>query len=156
VLDADFDPNAAIKRNATAILRQRMLRGLSVGNLFNVLLDTTDFIQRLPGRLSAVLEVLSERDMKLKVDAIDEEYLLKGMHKVANRITAGLVLAALIIGAALLMRVETSFTILGYPGFAILLFAAAAAGGFLLVARIFIQDHRHENEITEHGRKRRI
>ena len=53
---------------------------------------------------------------------------MEGFQKVANRITVGLILAALIVGAALLMRVETTFRILGYPGLAILCFLAAAGG----------------------------
>ena len=46
--------------------------------------------------------------------------MLEGLQKIANRITLGLLLAALIIGAAMLMRVETTFRILGYPGLAML------------------------------------
>src|SRR5262249_34835150 len=41
----------------------------------------------------------------------------------------GLVLAALIVGAALLMRVPTNFQLFGYPGLAMICFLAAAAGG---------------------------
>ena len=53
-----------------------------------------------------------------------------------------LVLAALIIGAALLMKVETAFRLFGYPGIAMLCFLGAAAGGFWLVISIFVQDYR--------------
>lgn len=45
----------------------------------------------------------------------------------ANRITLGLVLAALIVGAALLMRVETTFRLFGYPGFAMSSWSRRAA-----------------------------
>ena len=54
---------------------------------------------------------------------------MEGFQKVANRITLGLVLAALIIGAAMLMRVETTFRILGYPGLAIIFFSSPRAAG---------------------------
>jgi ubiquinone biosynthesis protein len=50
------------------------------------------------------------------------------------------VLAALIVGAALLMGVPTSFVIFGYPGLAILLFLGAAAGGLALVFTILMND----------------
>jgi hypothetical protein len=63
---------------------------------------------------------------------------MEGLEKIANRITAGIVLAALILGAALLMRVETSFRIVGYPGLAMLFFLAAVAGGVWLVVRIVV------------------
>jgi hypothetical protein len=36
--------------------------------------------------------------------------------------------------------VETDFHVMGYPGFAILCFIAATAGGCVLLANIFMQD----------------
>jgi hypothetical protein len=53
-----------------------------------------------------------------------------------------LVLAALIIGAALLMRVPSEFTILGYPGLAIICFLLAAGGGFGLLWHICFYDQK--------------
>jgi hypothetical protein len=72
---------------------------------------------------------------------------MEGLQKVANRIATGLVLAALIVGAALLMPVETSFRLFGYPGLAILLFLAAAIGGMWLVATILINDIRAKRRL---------
>jgi hypothetical protein len=40
------------------------------------------------------------------------------------------------------MRVPTSFTILGYPGFAMLFFLAAGCGAILLLAQIIVTDVR--------------
>ena len=62
--------------------------------------------------------------------------------KIANRITTGIILAALIMVASILMQIQTSFRIFGYPGLAILCFLAAAVGGFWLVFNIFVQDHK--------------
>jgi len=67
---------------------------------------------------------------------------MEGMQKVANRIALGVVLAALIVGAALLMDVPTTFQIFGYPGIAMLLFLAAAAGGAALAISILANDIR--------------
>jgi hypothetical protein len=65
---------------------------------------------------------------------------MAGFQKVANRITMGLVLAALIVGAAMLMQVPTSFRIFGYPGLAMLFFLVAALGGIILVVNILFKD----------------
>jgi ABC-type polysaccharide/polyol phosphate export permease len=67
---------------------------------------------------------------------------MEGFQKIANRITTGIILAALIMGASILMQVQTSFRIFGYPGLAILCFLAAAVGGFWLVFNIFVQDQK--------------
>ena len=52
----------------------------------------------------------------------------------------GLILAALIVGAGLIMDVPTDFQLLGYPGLAILFFLAAALGGAALVFTIWKND----------------
>jgi len=74
---------------------------------------------------------------------VDAKMVVEGIQKIANRITTGIVLAALIIGASLLMQVQTSFRIFGYPGLAILCFLAAATGGFFLIISIFVQDNKN-------------
>ena len=78
----------------------------------------------------------------MNVKTKDTDLFLNGFQKVANRITSGLILAALIIGAALLMQVKTAFTLFGYPGLAMLCFMAAATGGFYLVISIFLHDFK--------------
>jgi ubiquinone biosynthesis protein len=65
---------------------------------------------------------------------------MAGFQKLANRITLGLLLAALIIGAAMLMRVDTSFRILGYPGLVIIFFLLVAGGGIALMLTILLKD----------------
>ncbi len=145
-LDPEFDPNAAIQRNAAEILRQRMRQQLSPANLFSSMLDANELMQRLPRRLNTILENLAENEFKIHVDAIDEAHLMSGLQKIANRITLGLVLAALIIGAAMLMRVETRFRIWGYPGLAMLCFLGALAGAVLLMLNILLYDERSDKK----------
>ncbi len=136
----DFDPNASIRRNAAQIMQQRLLKSLSPGNLFSGVLELKDLVQRLPARLNKIIDAIANNEMKISVDAIDEKTLVLGFQKVANRITVGLIIAALIIGAAMMMRVETSFRIWGYPGLAILLFLAAAGAGVFLLINILFYD----------------
>jgi predicted unusual protein kinase regulating ubiquinone biosynthesis (AarF/ABC1/UbiB family) len=136
----EFDPNASIRRNAAQIMQQRLLKSLSPGNLFSGVLELKDLVQRLPARLNKIIDAIANNEMKISVDAIDEKTLVLGFQKVANRITVGLIIAALIVGAAMMMRVETSFRIWGYPGLAILLFLAAAGAGVILLINILFYD----------------
>jgi hypothetical protein len=99
-----------------------------------------DFLEYLPLRINRILDTVASNGLEVKVDAIDEKLLMEGFQKVANRITVGLILAALIVGAALLMKVETSFRILGYPGLAMLFFIVAAGVGLVLVFDILLHD----------------
>ncbi|HEU5251618.1 MAG TPA: AarF/ABC1/UbiB kinase family protein [Thermoanaerobaculia bacterium] len=140
ILDPTFDPNASVRKNAAELLQRRMRKSASPANLYANLLEAKDFVQKLPGRVNKVLDILANNQLRLDVDAVDERLLIDGLHKIANRISLGLILAALIVGAALLMQVPTRFQILGYPGLAILLFLAAAFGGVWLVVSILVRD----------------
>ena len=139
-LDPTFNPNASIRRNAAEIMRDHLLKSASPGNMFSGILELKEFMERLPGRVNKILDTVANNQLEVKVDAIDEARLMEGFQKVANRITLGLLLAALIIGAAMLMHVETSFRILGYPGLAIIFFLLAAGGGIALMLTILLKD----------------
>lgn len=142
ILAPDFNANEAIRENALQLVRQRMWKGESLAGLFKTAQAFKDFAAHFPLRAGRILDLVAENRMRVEVDAIDEQYLMQGFQKIANRITLGLVLASLIIGAALLVRVETSFRLFGYPGLAILLFLAAAAGIALLAFTIVFRDDR--------------
>lgn len=143
-LDPGFKPTESIKRNLGEIMAARIREDLTRGNLFGSLLEAKNFAAGLPARLNRVMENLGRRDFELTVKSPETDELLAGMRKIANRIAAGVVLAALIVGAALLMRVETAFTLWGYPGLAMLCFVAAAAGGAWLVVTTFWSDSREQ------------
>jgi len=76
----------------------------------------------------------------MKIHALDEKQLMSGFQKVANRITMGLIIAALFISAAMLMSIPSGFTILGYPGLAIMTFILALVGGIVMGIRILFKD----------------
>src|SRR5262249_22353607 len=124
------------------ILNTRMKSMLTEGKIFSSLLDVKQFAGALPSRLNKILDAIGNAELNVKVKPAETRFLHESAQKVANRITTGLVLAALIVGAALLMQVPTSFRIFGYPGLAIIFFLVAALGGFALVLNIMWQDHK--------------
>jgi len=139
-LDPQFNPNESIRRHSTTILRRRLVKSITPGSIYAGILDAKELIQHIPGKISKILDHVAENNIRVKVDAIDEAKLMSGFQKVANRITVGLILAALIVGAALLMQVPTSFKMWGYPGLAMIFFLMAAAGGVVLLFRIIFYD----------------
>ena len=142
VLDPEFDVNASMRENATDLMRRRMWKSATPANLWSSALEVREFAEKLPGRVNRILDALACNDLRLKVEVIDHGSIIEGLQKVANRIAVGLILAALIVGAAMLMRVQTEFTILGYPGLAMLLFMAAAGGGFWMAWNVLVGDVR--------------
>jgi ubiquinone biosynthesis protein len=142
ILAPDFDPNESIRRNASHILNRRMKSVLSEGKLFSSLLEAKQFVGALPSRLNKIFDAIGNAELNVNVKPAETRFLMEGFQKVANRITTGLILAALIIGAALLMRVQTTFQLFGYPGLAMICFLIAGGGGFWLLLNILWQDHK--------------
>lgn len=141
LLAPNFQPNRYIREEAARIAQDQMNSAWSPSALFSKLMSLRDTLERVPRAVDRVLETVEETGgVRLDVQAFDEERLLAGLQKIANRITAGLVLAALILGAALLMQVPSDLQLFGYPAFAIVLFLGAAIGGCVLVWNIFRSD----------------
>ncbi len=140
-LDPEFSPSEAIERHATEIMQTRMKP--SRDRLFAAALEAREFMEELPGRVNKVMDAAANGELTLKIDAFDEKELLTGLQQLANRITMGLVLAALIIGAAMLTRVQTEAEIFGYPAVAIVCFVLASLGGAALLWSIAMGDRRN-------------
>ena len=140
ILDPTFDPNASIRRNAAEITSTRMARETSQGNVVNTLLELKDFTVHLPARLNRIMDSLANAELEVKVRATDAKMVVDGIEKVANRVTKGILLAAIIIGAALMMRIETHWSYFGYPGLAMSCFLGAAVGAVALLYNIYAED----------------
>jgi predicted unusual protein kinase regulating ubiquinone biosynthesis (AarF/ABC1/UbiB family) len=139
-LDPSFEPAAIIRHRAMEILQRNLLQSVTPTNLIGGAVELKEFVEKLPGRVNKILDTIGNNEFKVDVNAIDEKIVMEGLQKVANRIALGLVLAALIVGASLLMRIETSFRILGYPGFAMIFFLIAAIAGMALAGSIIMTD----------------
>ena len=139
-LAPNFDPYEAIRKSAIPLVLKMMRQGASPAALLGRLLEVNEFANQLPGRVNKILDRVADNRLEFRVRSFDEQEVVQGFQKVANRIAHGLVVAAMIVAAAMLMGIETRFQILGYPGFAILLFLAALAGGLALVWDIMRHD----------------
>jgi ubiquinone biosynthesis protein len=139
-LDPAFDPNAAIQDETADLMRRKLLRAASPANIRSAAMEAKEFAERLPGRVNKVVDALAEGKLTLNIEGIDEQNIMRSVQKLANRLTTGLVVAALVIGAALLMRIETDTRLFGYPALAIVLFLLAAAAAFCVLISIVLSD----------------
>jgi len=114
----------------------------SLSGMLSAAIEARNFAEQLPGRVNRAMDALASGRFELRVDAFDETAFLRGLHRMANRVATGLVLAALIVGAALLSNVRTNARIAGYPAVAFVLFMVAAVGGLHLVVSILVGDRR--------------
>jgi hypothetical protein len=112
--------------------------------VYQALLESADFVERMPERLNKFADLVANNRLKVEVDAFDERRFIAGMQKIANRITTGLVLAAMIIGASLMMHLPQERKIFGYPAVAFVFFLVAAVASGVLLWRITFHDEPEE------------
>ncbi|HEV2696234.1 MAG TPA: AarF/UbiB family protein [Verrucomicrobiae bacterium] len=146
ILSPDFNPNASVRRNVAEIMATRIKKSASPGHMFGAFLEMKDFIGNLPGRVNKILDAVGNSDLEVNVRTPDAHHLLNGFEKIANRVTTGIILAALIVGAALMMRVNSTFQIMGYPGIAMVCFLIATGGSAWLVIGILWKDYKDKNK----------
>jgi predicted unusual protein kinase regulating ubiquinone biosynthesis (AarF/ABC1/UbiB family) len=146
ILDPSFDPNASIRRNVNELMTRRMRQQATQGSVLSSLLEMKEFVSGLPARVNRLMDTITDSRFEVKVKAMDAKEIMGGLQKIANRITSGIVLAALIMGASTLTQTKTEFQMFGYPGLAMICFLGAAAGGFWLVISIFIQDRERRRK----------
>jgi ubiquinone biosynthesis protein len=139
-LDPTFAPAEAIRENVRSILRSGL--AASPGDVITAALDAKEFTAQLPRRANRIMDSLADGELRIRVDAIDEERLHTVLQRLANRMTLGVVIAATILGASLLAQVPTDHRILGYPAVAIVLFIVAILGGVALAAWIVVTDRK--------------
>lgn len=103
-LDPGLDVNEAIRRNGGDLLARRVRKTMTTGSVFSAVLEAREFAEKLPGRVNRVLDALAASELKLKVEINDHGEILDGLQKIANRISLGLIVAAVILAAALILR----------------------------------------------------
>ena len=143
-LDPNFDPAAAVRAHLTALLRSGL--ALSAAGVMSAALEAKEFTANLPRRGNRILDALAEGELTVRVHAIDEERLHTVLHRVANRLTIGIIVAATVLGAALMMRVPSDNQILGYPVVAMAFFVFAVLAGAALAAWVLLTDRRVARE----------
>ncbi len=143
-LDPTFDPAAAVRDSLVSLLRSGL--NVSAAGVMSAALEAKEFTANLPRRGNRILEALSEGELSIRVHAVDEERLHTVLHRVANRLTFGLVIAATVLGAAMMMRVPSEHQVLGYPAVAMGFFVFAMLGGGGLIAWVLLTDRRVARE----------
>ena len=146
ILSPNFNPSAAVRRNVAEIMTTRMRKAVTPGHLLGSFLEMKDFVGGLPERVNKILDVVGNSKLEVIVKTPDARHLLNGFEKIANRVTTGIILAATIVGAALMMRINSSFQIFGYPGIAMICFLIALTGSGWLVLGILWKDYKDKRK----------
>lgn len=151
-LDSDYDPQQVIRDYAEQLMAQKLAQKFHPRNFYPALLDLNQLALDLPHRVREILETTAGGKLSFGIKLTQAEEFLAGMHKIANRITIGVVIAALLVSSSMMMRVPTNFSIFGYPGLAVIGYVLASAAAFYLIVSTFLLDRRDREKAKYKGR----
>ncbi len=112
------------------IFRQQLLGNNPMQALLKTGLELKQLALKAPRQVEFLLDQLSNRTFRLDIQLQDLDALLATLENVANRLTSGLIIGALIIGAAFISTKQSSSELLLLSNG---LFAAASLLGLWLV-----------------------
>lgn len=141
-LDPRLDVKRVVERHLEHVMRERLKKSLSPSNIASELIEVQALLREAPRKVSDLLSLLAENRMQVRVEGLADSALMESLQKIANRISAGLVTAALIVASAMMMRVDTRHHLFGYPAIAMLLFLVAAGLGLAIVLSALFRDRK--------------
>ena len=141
-LDRDVSMKNLLRGHMESLFTARMKSSLDLGRMATDALDLQELLREAPPRLSVLLRTLADNRFKVHVAGLEEARLIEGLQKVANRITAGVIAAAMIVGASMIMRIRTDHQIFGYPALALVMFVIAVGLGTALIVASLVTDRR--------------
>ena len=136
-LEPQLDTRAVVENHLRQVMQQQALASLSPANVASEWLDLQELARHTPQHMAAILRTLAENRLRVRVDGLEESRMMESLQKIANRIATGVIIAALVIGAALSARLTGGTTWLGLPVLsAIFLTVAAILGAGLILSAL--------------------
>jgi predicted unusual protein kinase regulating ubiquinone biosynthesis (AarF/ABC1/UbiB family) len=142
VLDPAMDVRDLVESHLQSIMRAQLRRSFSSANLATEALEVQALLRDAPRKISDTLSLLAENRLQVRLDGLENSRLMENMQKIANRIAAAVVTAALLVSSAMLMRVETPTRLFGSPALAVVLFLVAAVLGLAIAISALLRDRK--------------
>ena len=148
LLSPDLDTRRIVEKQLQHVMRARLKKSLSAAKLASEAMEIQQLLREGPRKMSDILALLAENRLQMKVTGLEESRLMENLQKIANRVSAGIVTAALILAAAMMMKVDTGWHLFGYPAiaFTLMLIGVALGLGIILSALIFDRRARSKEE----------
>ena len=135
MLDPDFD----MIKQAAPFIKEVKLSRLSpqriTGDIFRLAIELFQFVQNFPKDILSITRLIKQQKLSLNLEYKGLDKMLSTYDQISNRISFSIIIAALIIGSALIVMSKVpplfyDISLLGIVGF----LAAAVMGIWLLVA----------------------
>ncbi|MGB5748068.1 MAG: AarF/ABC1/UbiB kinase family protein [Desulfobacterales bacterium] len=136
MLDPDFDMIAQATPFITEVKLARYKPQRIADDVYDLAARLLHFFQQFPKDLLDLASLIRQQRLSLQIEHRGLETMLATHDRISNRISFSILIAALIIGSALIVISETPPLVYGISLIGILLFSAAAIMGIWLLVAI--------------------
>jgi ubiquinone biosynthesis protein len=136
MLDPNFDMIARSTPFITGVRLERYKPERIAEDIFDLSARLLQFVRQFPKELLDIAQIIRQKKLSVKIEHRGLETMLVTHDRISNRLSFSILIAALIIGSALIVISETPPLIYGISLIGILLFFAAAIMGIWLLVAI--------------------
>jgi ubiquinone biosynthesis protein len=136
-LDPELNAIEEAKPMVSMILKERWNPKRFVSDSWVTFRNASQTLKDVPEQLHQILEELRQGKLRIEFEHVHLEKLIMMMDTASNRITAGLVLASLIIGSSIVIHSDKGPMFMEFPVVGIIGYVAAGIIGFWLLLSIF-------------------
>ncbi|MGD8522679.1 MAG: AarF/ABC1/UbiB kinase family protein [Desulfobacterales bacterium] len=136
VLDPDFDMIAQASPFIQRVKLERFKPQRIAGDVVDLTSKLLQFLQQFPKDLLDIANLIRRQRLSLQIEHKGLEKMLSTHDQISNRLSFSIIIAALIIGSALIVISETPPLVFGMSLIGIILFFAAAIMGIWLLVAI--------------------
>lgn len=141
-LDPALDVRAVVQSHLQQVMRQQAIGSMSPANLASEWLDLQELARHTPQHMAAILRTLAENRLRVRIVGLEESRMMESMQKIANRVATGVIVAALVVGAALTARIQDGGHVFGLPYLSVIFLAVAALLGINLMVSALRRDRK--------------
>ena len=136
MLDPEFDMFARAKPFIMRVKLERFKPERIADDMYEMGAHLLRFVRKFPDQLLEMANLIRQEKLRLQIEHRGLENMLATHDRISNRISFSILIAALIIGSALIVISETPPLVYGISLIGILLFFAAAIMGIWLLVAI--------------------
>jgi ubiquinone biosynthesis protein len=136
MLDPDYDLVTQMIPYAKKLAYRKFRPKALLKDVLAASIDLRELLVRSPFELKRIIKKLGRGRLSFTFQHKGLERLILELDRSSNRVSFSLIIAAIIVGSSLIMRLETKYTLLGYPLFGILGYIFAGVLGVWLVIAI--------------------
>jgi len=133
MLDPTYDLVTEASPFVKRLSKRKYQPKIILRDIVSVLQDLRELITPLPYELRRILGKISQGELGFELQHKGLEKLMLQVERSANRLSFSLIIAAIIVGSSLIMRLEVGYKFLGYPLLGILGYVFAGILGIWLV-----------------------